>query len=293
MNMNYLCEFAILAKSCNFSLAAEDLNMCQSSLSKHIQILENEIGFQLFDRTTRNIALSEMGKILLPYADKLCEIDEKMLSIIKNHQMESRCNVRILSIPVMAQYNITGDIAFFQKRNPNINLLVTECESIHIDRFLKQGDCEFAFIRKGSEDNTTLDIINLFEDSLTAVIHRSHPFSTEKQITISALSKERLLFLDQETLFYDQCYALCKKAGFIPNVAYKGHRTENLVDLVAQGMGVALLTRRQAEYFHNNAVVCVDIIPPIKSNICLIKVKNKHMSPAAQKFWSFIENEYM
>lgn len=293
MNMNYLCEFAILAKSCNFSQAAEDLNMSQSSLSKHIKAIENEIGFQLFYRTTRSISLTELGKMLLPYADQLCEIDEKMNNIVKNHQTKSRCNVRIISIPVMAQYNITGDMALFQKQNPNINLLVSECESCHIDRCLNQNDCDFAFTRKSSEDNGAFDVINLFEEYLTAVIHHSNPLSAKKQIPISDLAKESFLFLDQETLFYDQCYSLCKKAGFTPNVAYTSHRPENLVDLAAQGMGVALLTRRQAEYFRNNDVVCVDITPTVKSNICIIKMKNKKMSEAARKFWSFMQSKFI
>lgn len=79
--------------------------------------------------------------------------------------------------------------------------------------------CLQTFSIQAKKDNPNFDIINLFEEYLAAV---------------SALAYESFLFLDKGSLLYDQCYDLCKEAGFIPDVAYTGHSIENLIDFVAQ-----------------------------------------------------------
>lgn len=293
MNLYYLCEFAVLAKHCNFSAAAEELNLSQSSLSKHIRSLEDDIGYPLFERTTRRISLTEIGRLLLPYAERLYETAEEINGAVKRFKSQSDSNVRIFSIPVMAYYNLTGDMALFRKQNPDIKLTVSECESCHIMKRLAEGDCDLAFIRRmASEDDAGAEVIYIFEENLTAVMNRSHPLADKKQTSLSALAGENFLFLDKETLFYDYCLTLCNKAGFTPNVVYTGRRPENLVDLAAKGIGVALLTRRQAEYCDNDAVVCIDIVPAVKSFVSLIRMKNRALPEAARRFWNYMKKKY-
>lgn len=291
INLNYLYEYAVLAKFCNFSMASEELNLSQSALSKHIKELEDSLGFQLFIRTTRKVALSESGKLLLPYAKQLCQTNEDIQSAIKELRPKNLNNIRILSIPVMAQYNITRVNAIFQKLNPAIHLSVSECEASLIEASLRKGECDAAYIRINSEDHPSFDMIKLFEDNLTVVMHRSHPLSDKAQLEISSLRNDDFLFLGEQSRLNSLCYTLCKNAGFEPNVVYTGNRPENLVDLVVNGMGIAILSRKHAEYYKNSQIACIDITPPVKSDICLVKLKNKPMSSACSSFWSFLQLE--
>ena len=68
MNIKYLEEFLTLADTLNYSEAADKLYISQSTLSKHIIAIENELEFHLFDRDTRHISLSESGKAFYGYA---------------------------------------------------------------------------------------------------------------------------------------------------------------------------------------------------------------------------------
>lgn len=67
MNTEYLKEFVVLAETKNFGKASDRLYMNQSTLSKHIKSLENELGINLFLRTTRRVELTNYGQTFLPY----------------------------------------------------------------------------------------------------------------------------------------------------------------------------------------------------------------------------------
>ena len=68
MEIEYIKEFVVLAETENYLEAAESLFISQSTLSKHIKIIEKELDVQLFDRTTRKVHLNKYGKMFLKYA---------------------------------------------------------------------------------------------------------------------------------------------------------------------------------------------------------------------------------
>ena len=83
MNLDYLKEFVVLAETCRFSEAAEQLNMTQSSLSKHIKSLEEELQAPLFVRSTRKAELSTHGRNLVPYARQIVMIYDEYTNIYR------------------------------------------------------------------------------------------------------------------------------------------------------------------------------------------------------------------
>lgn len=74
MELAFIREFVTLAEIRKFSAAAQQLHISQSTLSRHIQTLETELGCTLFTRTTRDVELSACGALYLPYAKKIAHI---------------------------------------------------------------------------------------------------------------------------------------------------------------------------------------------------------------------------
>jgi LysR family transcriptional activator of glutamate synthase operon len=292
MEMDYLCEFAVIAKLGSFSLAAEELFISQSSLSKHIIALEKELNVQLFDRTSRKVALSEGGAQILPYANQVFEIKERITKIAAEQVSRQKRVIKIASIPVMAEYDITGAIARFQKEYPEINLSISEYEQYEILRLLESAECELAFIRKSLVESPTLEHTTFCKDYMVVVLPRSHYLSAEKALQLQQLENEEFLFLDKGTALYDLCFDLCLGSGFTPKVKYTGHRPENIVDFVSQGMGIALLMKRHTDYFKNAGVTCIDVTPRVESAIYLTRIKSHKLSHAAKVFWDYIDSLY-
>ncbi len=290
MEIEYLCEFTVIARLGSFSRAAEELCISQSSLSKHILTLERELGVPLLQRNSRNVTLSPAGAQILPLAAQMGELKNRIREIADKQSSRERTVLRVASIPVMAQYNITGLLANFQRAYPGVSLEIMERERQELRELLEQNKCELAFARRGLEAEDGLEYLELCQDNLVAVLARSHPLAERETVSLPELKDEPLLFLDQRTGFHHLYTSLCRGAGFMPNIAYTGHRPENIVELAAQNMGVALLMKRHTDYVANSDVVCLDIEPVVKSAVCLVRRKDQRCTEPARLFWEFVRD---
>lgn len=289
MDIEYLCEFTVIAKLESFSRAAEELCISQSSLSKHILTLERELGVPLLVRNSRNVSLSPAGAQILPMAAQVYELKNKIMATAAKQNSRQKSILCIASIPVMAQYDITGILARFQRTCPEVALDVLECERQDLPELLDSGKSELAFCRRGLEPEEGLEYLELCQDNLVAVLPADHPLAARETIALADLRDEPLLFLDQRTGFHHLYTTLCRSAGFVPQIAYTGHRPENIVDLAAQHMGVALLMRRHTDYIANPDVVCLDIAPKVSSAVCLARRQDRKLSALARQFWEFVQ----
>lgn len=290
MEIEHLYEFTVIAGLRSFSRAAEELCMSQSSLSKHILALERELGVPLLVRKPRSVELSPAGAQILPLAAQVYELQNKISVAAAKQSSREKTLLKIASIPVMAQYNITGILAKFQRLHPDVTLEVTECEQRELLSLLEDGDCELAFSRRSRTPEGSLAYLEFCRDSLVAAVPKEHALAGEESLPLEALRDEPLLFLDRRTGLYVLCDELCRRAGFAPKTVYTGHRPENIVELAAQNMGIALLMKRHTDYVQNPDVVCIDIAPPVESSICLVRGKNKKPSALAREFWKFVEH---
>ena len=289
MEIEYLHEFTVIANLGSFSRAAEELCISQSSLSKHIAALERELDTPLLTRNSRNVSLSPAGAQILPMAAEIFSLGNKIRVAAAKESRKDRHILTIASIPVMAQYNITGALAKFQQQFPQITLDVAECEQHDLDSMLRDGRCELAFTRRAGSGADDMEYLPFAQDHLVAVMPRSHPLAQSCALQLKDLKDQPLLCLDQRTGLYDLCTQLCHQAGFEPNFVYTGHRPENIVGLAAQDMGIALLMQRHTDYVHLQNVATIDITPRVESTICLVRQKGIHPSRYAQSFWAFVQ----
>lgn len=290
MEIEYLHEFTVIANLGSFSRAAEELCISQSALSKHIAALERELDTPLLTRNSRNVSLSSAGAQILPIAAEIFSLGNKIRVAAAKESRRDRHILTIASIPVMAQYNITGVLAKFQQQFPQITLDVAECEQHDLDAMLRDGRCELAFTRRAGSGAEDMEYLPFAQDHLVAVMHETHPLAKSAALRLEILKEQPLLCLDQRTGLYDLCTRLCHQAGFEPNFVYTGYRPENIVGLAAQNMGVALLMQRHTDYVHLQNVVTVDITPRVESTICLVRQKGIHSSRYAQSFWDFVQS---
>ena len=141
-------EFVVLAQTCNYLQAADQLFISQSSLSKHIKALERELGVELFNRTTRRVQLTEHGRVFLPFARKLAATAHDAEVAMANATDNERRIVDIGSIPVMVPYGITEVVHCFERDHPNVRLRMTEGEADYLKDLLRKRKLDLAFIRE-------------------------------------------------------------------------------------------------------------------------------------------------
>jgi DNA-binding transcriptional LysR family regulator len=293
MELKYVMEFVELVNVGKFSEAAERLYISQSSLSKHMKVLEEDLGVPLFERETkRKVILSTYGKLYYPYAEQISILQQEYLALQRRQRRETAEMLSIGSIPAMAQYQITDILAKFQAENPGVVLNVEEMESsISTEKILRE-EIDFAFIREDThQGNKELEHLPYTSDTLCAVLPASHPLAGRQSLALLELRDEKFLLLRDSSFMYDKCIKECQNAGFIPNVVYTGSQGENIVKMASQGAGIALLTRKPIEHLKSDQIVMVDIMPQITTEINLIYNKRATLSPASLAFLSFFREQ--
>lgn len=290
MEIRYLLEFAAVADALSFSDAADSLFISQATLSKHIAAMEEELGCRLLDRSTHHVLLTESGRQLLPAARDIVSRYHECLNEMDRSRATQLKTIRIASIPVMEPYHISEAVVAFQKEHPAIDLQISEEEGRDIPKLLKSGDYDLAFQRLGKENMNDYHSVLYCSDDLVAVVPPSHPFASYRSIPLARLRDDQFLFMDENTGFLPICINACRQAGFEPKITYKGHRPENILGLVAKGMGVSLLLRQEVLFYSNPGAVIISLSPPLISNIYLTNPRQVSLHYPCQLFVDFIKN---
>jgi DNA-binding transcriptional LysR family regulator len=295
MDIFHVIDFIKLTECNNFSQAADELYISQSSLSKHIQSLESILGVELFDRNTRKISLSEGGRVFLPYAKELektfLDASRKLQYLISKKQME----LKIGCIPIMAVYDIVDVLSEFEAENHSVNIELIECRYNHykeIVEHLLDFQYELVFCDSFCIKSKRIEKIDYCNDQLVVVMHKSHALASLNIIDLKLLSGEKLLLMNKNTPTGQLSFSICKKAGLMPNVWFWGTRFEDIFDLVAKNMGISLLMKKFVKSSFNKDIVIRDIYPTAERSICLARIANHDHSEIANKFWNYLSQRF-
>ena len=287
-------EFVVLAQTCNYLQAADQLFISQSSLSKHIKALERELGVELFNRTTRRVQLTEHGRVFLPFARKLASTAHDAQAALADASDNERRVIDIGSIPVMVPYGITALLNRFEREYPNVRLHIVEGEADQLKELLRKRQLDLAFIREWDGDvglddgDAEFATVDYADDCLAAVLPADHRLASRQSIRLGELANDEFLLLPQGTVMNALITDACAVEGFVPEVRYRGTRAENIIDLVSRGMGVSLLMRTPAAYLTRTAVSIVDLENPIITHIKLYRLRDREPSAAAREFLDFL-----
>lgn len=289
MDLRFLREFVVLAQTGSYYEAAERLYMTTSSLSRHIVKLEEDVGVPLFDRTTRKVNLNQFGRLLLPYAQEMVRIDDERIAAFEKSFQDAQEKLTIGSIPMMKAYGITALLAAFQKDHQAVDLRIREGDTYALIPMLRNEECDFAFLRD-AENTDDLIKIPFAQDHLCLVVSNDHPLAGCSSIPIEMLKDEALLLIGKDAYMYNLCTDMCKAAGFAPKVVFTSHRADNLIDLVARGVGIAMLMKKPASSLISPSVRLIDITPTVNTTIHLAYHKDRKVQGYARQFLKMVKS---
>lgn len=288
MDISRFGEFAILAQSRTFLEAADLLFMSQSTLSKHIMAMERELGCTLFDRTQRQVTLTERGRTLLPYAQKIAALQHHYTAALADTSEEPLETITVGSLPIMAPYGITDAVVDFQRANPSYSVQLVEGESETLKQRLLRDEIELAFIRDNGDPEPEFKKIPYTEDRLIAVLPAHYPLAGHETVNLTDLADENFLLLPSGSFVNALARECCERAGFAPRVTFTGKRAENIISLVARDAGVSLLMRKPALSLANDRVAVCDIAPTATSEVKIYLRRDRSHSQAVVSFIGYL-----
>jgi DNA-binding transcriptional LysR family regulator len=288
MELRQVEYFIKVVDSGSFSAAAAELYISQSSLSKQIIALEGELGFPLFDRSKRKIALTPAGKAFISHARGLSSAYRAMLVDVAPYKTTPTLSV--VAIPVIAQYGIPSYIARFKQAFPDIQLTLEEREASAIVPLLNSHQFDLAFLRDNYLDRSQYNYLEVAHDQFQVILSRQHRLAGNTSIGLAELADENFIMMDKGTVVHELAVDACHSAGFEPRIFYASLRVESVLGMVASNSGVALMMQKILEYHAHPNVVAVPLKEVISSNLILTWRKDMDVSGAILDFIDFLSN---
>jgi len=288
MDIEQLRYFLAISRYHNMTLAADHLYISQSSLSKHILQLEDEIGLKLFDRDERTLRLNSAGHEFVNFAEKMLSTYNEMMNKMQQYRRTAEGQLTLGSIPIMSQYDIHRAIAAFAKLYPDITIQTVEEKGDHILKMLDNEQLDLAIVRTATLSTNSYKVIPLVNDEMVLVANKTHSLATKRPLPLKEAAKESFIMLDSGPGLYDLCLSACAKAGFSPSIRYQHTRIETIIGFVAENIGVSLLMKKVISFFPHPDIVCIELEEPIRSTVSLAFPHGKKLSPSANLFRNFL-----
>jgi LysR family transcriptional activator of glutamate synthase operon len=246
MQISWLRSFLSVVAHMSFSEAADELFITQSSISKHIQAIEETLNLELLDR--RKMRLTLAGDRFYVFAKQIMKQYDSMLQVMKDYSKDYNRQVRIVAIPALALSGISALLSNFWKEHPEVNYHLTEMEMSRAMSALHEAKADIAIVRTNMLDNPqNYNVIPLREDEVVILCSPSHRFAACKDVSLSEVVKER-------TVFHNYALAeiklLLKKHDtslklLQPSVLSTS--TPNLYQYVNNGIGISVVTNELAK----------------------------------------------
>lgn len=280
-------QYAIqIAAEKNFSRAAEKLHIAQPSLSQQLSKMEKELGVLLFQRSTNSVELTYAGSQFVEKAQRILDMVEQLRKEMEDISQMRKGKLVVGSLPITGSHILPLVLPVFQSRYPEIEIVLTEDTSAHLEELTAQGKTDLSMLSLPLLDSS-LSCEVLLEEEVCLAVPPSHPLSGTSSATVAlaSLAEEPFIVLKRGQGFRQIAVDLCAKAGFTPNIVFESSNIETVQSLVAAGMGVAfvpeMITRSQRsrfipQYLHLEG-------RPYRTLVIAHK-KGRYLSKAAQAF---------
>jgi len=263
MEFRQLHYFLTVAEELSFGRAAKRLNMAQPPLSRQIRQLEQELGVQLFERTSRRVELTQVGSVFVEEARRILEQIEQSVRTVQ------RANQGVIGQLVIAfegssAYDaIPLSLKTYRERFPDVELIVLGMTTNQQIEALHSGQIHVGFVVPPLQGQVEdLEVETAIKAPLVLALPKSHPLTAKSTVKVRSLANERFIMGQRNSGcgFYDQVIAVCRRAGFSPLIQQEVNEMQVLLGLVAAGFGIAILPE-SAKQFQRTGVVYRDLQP--------------------------------
>lgn len=242
MNLRHLQHFVILAETLHFGQAAKRLHMTQPPLSRQIIALEKSLGFQLFVRHSRSVALTPAGEHFYHTAKRLLDDFEFGVQAAQAVSRGERGELRI-GFTMCAAWSILPELlAVFRESYPNVSIKLNETLPRDLQETLQRGDIDIG-ISFPMAQAQSLSYQPMYQEALCAVLPSDHPLAQVPQVSVGDLADESFVTFPAATApeLHQAFMACCHRYHVEPDIRLETHLQQTIVNLVAKGLGVSLV----------------------------------------------------
>jgi DNA-binding transcriptional LysR family regulator len=285
MELRQLRYLVALADERSFTRAATREHIAQPALSQQIRRLEDEVGLALVERTTRHVAITEAGELLLARARRILAEVEAAHTELQGLRGVQTGRVTVGAMHTMGPVDVSLALAIFHERHPAVELTVREQSSEELAEMLRVDELDLAFLSVTERiESHGLGLHRLVSEELVVVLPRDHRLAQRRRIRMTELADEQFISYRDGARLRELLISAGHHAGFEPRVKLESNESQRIRRLVERGMGVAILPRSDAQNPGAEVAVVTLVEPALTRDITLAWREERRHTPATAEF---------
>lgn len=283
MDLAALRIFLAVAEERSFSRAAAKVHRTQPAVSQAVKRLEDDLGEQLFDRTSKSGTLTDAGRILQNYGQRLVRLAEETESAMRELRDLRRGRV-LIGANEAAVHTLLPLMARFREKVPDVTIDVRRVPARQIAVEVQQGSLDFGALTFKPSESGLLDVV-VGSDELVLLVWPTHPLASRKQVSMADVAGEPVVAHNDPSPARERVLRLFEEQHITLNMVIALPSLDGIKRAVELGLGVALLPRRCAiTEIAAKRLVAVPVQGISRKRQLTLVCRNAHRSHAANAF---------
>jgi DNA-binding transcriptional LysR family regulator len=241
MELRNLRAFVEVVRQGGFSQAAKAVFATQSTVSKAVRHLEQEVGAPLLDRIGHRSTLTAVGEVVYRRALRMLAERDDLITELDDLRGLKRGTLRLGLPPVGSSTLFAPLFAIYRQRYPGVEIRLSEHGADRLEEILRAGDIELAAsLLPASPDFHSQPVRS---EPMTALIPRGQMRPLRRTTDLASLRDLPFVLFEEGFAINRMILDLCRSQGFEPKVVARSSQIDFIVELVSAGLGVAFLPR--------------------------------------------------
>jgi DNA-binding transcriptional LysR family regulator len=290
MDLTALRIFLTVAEERSFSRAAAKVHRTQPAVSQAVKRLEDELGEQLFDRSSKSGTLTDAGRVLQNYGQRLVRLAEEAESAMRELRDLRRGRV-LIGANEAAIHTLLPLMARFRQKIPDIAVDVRRVPARQIAVEVQQGSLDFGALTFRPGEEGLLEVV-VGSDELVLLMPPSHPLAKRKQVTMEEVAGEPVVAHNDPSPARERVLRLFEERQIALNMVISLPSLDGIKRAVELKLGVAMLPRRCAiTEIASGRLVAVPVAGISRRRQLTLVCRKAHRSHAANAFLAVAQDK--
>ena len=258
------CIFEVVQNDFNISKAANFLHTSQPGVSKQIQLLEDEVGVQIFQRNGKRLTgLTEPGQQVFDSIAEIIREEKNIKRVSEEYEKKDTGNFTIATTHTQARYKLPNVVEEFVKKYPKINLNIHQGNPSQVTEQIVNGDADVGIATESIGLHDKIFCIPCYSWNRIIVMPKSHPLNEEKIITLEHLATYPLITYDYAFTGSTIVSKVFKESNLKPNIMLTAIDADVIKTYVNLNLGIGLIAEMAFDSSKD-----IDLISRDVSHLC-------------------------
>ena len=240
--LRYLCE--VVNQGLNLSEAAKSLHTSQPGISKQIQLLESELGVDIFVRHGKRIVkVTSPGQVILEIAKKMLKHAKDLQKVGQEFTNETSGSLTIATTHTQARYALPETIKRFTAHYPKVKLILRQGNPIQISELVASGEADIAIATEAMESFNELVVLPCYEWNRCIITPPKHPLLKIKTLTLKAVARYPIITYDFSFTGRSKINHAFEVKGLTPNIVLSAIDADVIKTYVELGLGIGIVAK--------------------------------------------------